>query len=65
VDSLTQSQIRRPAKLRDEHIVVEERKGVSVAERPNGRLVQMQPTSKPPSTALLARVQSYLSVERC
>ena len=39
MDGLTQSQIARLAKLSDDHIVVGEREGSPVVERPDGRLV--------------------------
>ncbi len=63
--SLTQPQIKPRARLRDEHILVGSRKGATVAERPNGRRVAVQPNGRPAKAALVERVQSYLSLERC
>jgi hypothetical protein len=66
VGSLTRPQSKRPAKLRDEQIVVGEREGAPVAEGLNGRPAGVQPSSSQPAkAALVARVQSYLSLERC
>jgi len=62
---LTSSQIARPETLSGDHRVAGERKGSPVVERPDGRLVCVQPNGRPAATTLVSSVQSYLRVERC
>jgi len=63
--SLTHSQIARLAKLPDDHMVVGERDGSPVVERPDGRLVCVHQNGRLAATPLVSRVQSYLHVARC
>jgi hypothetical protein len=63
--SLTQPQRKRLAKLRGEQILIEEGKrspGRRASRRPADRSAGQHPPGK---TARVARVQSYLSLERC
>jgi hypothetical protein len=62
---VTQSQVARLATLPDDHVVVGEREGSRVVERPGGQLVCVQPYGGSAATALVSRVQSYLCLERC
>ena len=62
---LTKPQIARLATLPDGHTVVGEKEGSPLVERPDGRLVCLQPNRRLATTTLVARVQSYLHLERC
>jgi hypothetical protein len=62
---LTQGQIARLAMLPDDHRVVGGREGSPVVERPDGRLVCVEPNGRLAATTLVSKVQSYLCLERC
>jgi hypothetical protein len=62
---LTQGKIARLAMLPDDHGVVGEREGSPVVERPDGRLVCVEPNGRLAATTLVSKVQSYLCLERC
>jgi hypothetical protein len=62
---LTQPQIARLASLPDGHAIVGKRQGSPLLERPDGRVVRLQPNGRLVATALVSRVQSYLHLERC
>ncbi len=62
---LTHPQIAHLAKLPDDHTVVGEREGSPLVERPNGRLVCLQPNGRLAATTLVSSVQSYLRLEPC
>jgi hypothetical protein len=62
---LTASQSVRLATLPEGYTVVGEKEGAPLLERPDGRLVRLQPNGRLATAKLVARVQSYLSVERC
>ncbi len=62
---LTARQIERLAELPDDHRVVGARKGSPIVERPDGRLLCVQPNGRLAAAALVQKAQSYLDMERC
>jgi hypothetical protein len=65
VGRLTQRQIDRLAKLPAGHKVVSGRRESPLVERPDGRLLRVQPSGRLVTTTRVSGTESYLRLERC
>jgi hypothetical protein len=65
VGRLTQRQINRLAKLPASHKVVTGRRESPLVERPDSRVLRVQPSGRFVTTTLVSGTESYLSLERC
>jgi hypothetical protein len=62
---LTRPQVARLSSLPDGHAIVGETQGSPLVERPDGRVVCLQPNGRLVATTLVPSVQSYLHLEPC
>ena len=62
---LTERQIERLAKLPAGHKVVGDGRESPIVERPDGRLLRIQPSGRLVATTLVSPAQPYLRLERC
>jgi hypothetical protein len=65
VGRLTRRQIDRLARLPAGHKVVGGRRESPLVERPDGRLLRVQPSGRLVTTTLVSGTESYLRLERC
>jgi hypothetical protein len=62
---LTQPEIVRLEGVPDVHRVVGDGEESPLVERPDSRVVCVQPRGRVATVALVSRVQSYLGIDRC